>query len=117
VTYFLILVAGIGWFNSMRNIIVSRRKDYHMMRIQGVVPRRMFKIISYQILIYLFTGIFIGSIFGYLLLQGMIRIEGGKSILHINWEVTRNITFYLLVLGVMLSPLIHKVSKEKIVVS
>lgn len=117
VTYFLILIAGVGWFNSMRNIIISRRKDYHMMRIQGVVPRRMFKIISYQILFYLFIGICIGSIFGYVILHGILMLDGGGSNININWEVTRNIIIYLLILGGMLSPLLYKVSREKIIIS
>lgn len=117
VTYFLILIAGIGWFNSMRNIIISRRKDYHMMRIQGVVPRRMFKIISYQILFYLFIGICIGSIFGYVILHGILMLDGGGSNININWEVTRDIIIYLLILGGMLSPLLYKVSREKIIIS
>jgi putative ABC transport system permease protein len=117
VTIVLIIIAGIGWFNSMRNMIMSRRRDYHIMRIQGVVPIRLCKIIGYQLIAYLMVGLGVGGLIGYGILQGLVLIEGSNRMIRLDFTTSAVMAIYLLVLGVLLAPLVYRISKEKINVS
>jgi putative ABC transport system permease protein len=114
VTVALIIIAGIGWFHSMRNMIISRRRDYHIMRIQGVIPIRLCKVIGYQLIAYLMVGLGIGGLIGYGILQGLVLLEGGNTMISLDFTTSAVLAVYLLVLGVLLTPLVYRISKEKI---
>ena len=116
VTGALVVVAGLGWFTSIRSIILSRKREYCILRIQGVSTRRLKKIISIQILLYLFAGIIggvlIGSAFLFLILYREVKI----LTLLIDWRLTFVIVLYLLFLCLLLIPLVNKISSGKSVI-
>ena len=60
----LVIIAGIGWINSLSSMIKSREADYNMLHVLGFVPLRVVKIMVYQILVYLLAGVFLGSVLG-----------------------------------------------------
>lgn len=60
----LVVIAGIGWINSLSSMIKSREADYNMLHVLGFVPLRVVKIMVYQIACYLFAGVLIGAVLG-----------------------------------------------------
>ena len=66
----LILVAAIGWIHSLQNILISRERDYQILRMQGVKRSRICKIMLYQILVYLAAGVLGGMLLGIGVFEG-----------------------------------------------
>lgn len=110
----LILIAGIGWFNSIRNIILSRGTEYSILRIQGVSIRRLRLIIVIQVLVYLFSGIVIGAIIGGGLLTGIVYIEQNSLSIMVNYQMISKIIIFLIGLSLFLIPTIKKVSTKQV---
>ena len=60
--YMLSIMAGIGWVNAAANMIQSRRKEYVILRKLGMSERRVKKIIWYQLILFIFSGIAAGIV-------------------------------------------------------
>lgn len=60
--YMLSIMAGIGWVNAAANMIQSRRKEYVVLRKLGMSERRVKKIIWYQLILFIFSGIAAGIV-------------------------------------------------------
>ena len=56
----LSLVAGIGWLNSARGMLYSRRKEFQTLRILGFSKGKIYTVAWIQIGIYLLIGIAAG---------------------------------------------------------
>ncbi|WP_313130572.1 FtsX-like permease family protein [Anaerocolumna sp.] len=110
----LIIIAGIGWFNSMRNIIYSRKQEYSILRVQGVSVIRLQIIISIQVLIYLFVGVVLGILVGTLIVSGMLYADYNQFLIIIDASTTLRITLFMFGLSILLYPSIRKVSKYSI---
>lgn len=110
----LIIIAGIGWFNSMRNIIYSRKQEYSILRVQGVSVIRLQIIICIQILVYLILGVVLGILLGTLIVSGILYAEYNKFLVIINASTTLRITLFMFGLSILLYPSIRKVSKYSI---
>lgn len=64
VLYILTILAGIGWYNSAKNMITSRIPEYRILRQLGMSEKRVRKIIWRQLLLYLLFGLGLGIILG-----------------------------------------------------
>lgn len=62
--YMLSVMAGIGWVNAAANMIQSRRKEYVVLRKLGMSESRVKKIIWYQLVLFIFSGIAAGIVLG-----------------------------------------------------
>ena len=60
--YMLSIMAGIGWVNAAANMIQSRRKEYVVLRKLGMSEGRVKKIIWYQLILFIFSGIAAGIV-------------------------------------------------------
>ena len=58
----LSIMAGIGWVNAAANMIQSRRKEYVVLRKLGMSERRVKKIIWYQLILFILSGIAAGIV-------------------------------------------------------
>jgi putative ABC transport system permease protein len=111
----LIFISGIGWYNSMRSIILSRTREYSILRIQGISIKNLKMIIIIQILLYLFIGVFLGIIFGTLSLSILYYYEMHKFTIIINLVTTIKIVLFLLVLAFFLYPTVKRVSEYSLI--
>ncbi len=64
VLYILTILAGIGWYNSAKNMITSRIPEYRILRQLGMSEKRVRKIIWRQLLLYLLLGLGLGIVLG-----------------------------------------------------
>lgn len=64
VLYILTILAGIGWYNSAKNMITSRIPEYRILRQLGMAEKRVCKIIWRQLLLYLLLGLGLGIVLG-----------------------------------------------------
>jgi putative ABC transport system permease protein len=111
----LIFISGIGWYNSMRSIILSRTREYSILRIQGVSIKNLKMIIIIQILIYLFIGVIFGIICGTLSLSILYYYEMHKFTIIINFVTTIKIILFLLVIALFLYPTVKRVSESSLI--
>ncbi len=95
----IILIAGLGMFNTLAIIVMERKREIAVLRAMGYTRRDIALIFFHQGLIVLVVGTFLGWIFAYLLTWGIestpIRIRGILSTDHfvVNWS------FYHYLLG------------------
>lgn len=113
VVWGLMLVIAIGWLNSARGILVSRKRDYHVMRLLGTGQKRMQKICYLQIASYLLTGIVLGSILGFVLSNKLWQKElyYGVSKLNMHWESVWGILLLFVLVSLFLRGTVQEVSE------
>lgn len=105
----LVLIATIGWVNSIKNIFHSRIRDYTIIRMQGVGAKRTLKILIYQILIYLSIGLIIGFACAVLLLEILMYIEQRRLIFQFNLEILKYMICVMLTSCVILIPTLKRI--------
>lgn len=112
VVWGLMLIVAAGWMNSARGILVSRKRDYRVMRLLGVGRRRMQKICYLQIGSYLLTGIVLGSIVGFGISKELWKKELYYGVtLHMHWESVWGILLLFAVASLFLKRTIREVSE------
>jgi ABC-type antimicrobial peptide transport system permease subunit len=111
----LTLIAGLGWFNAIRYTLLSRTKEYDILRINGMTVRRLRRMLFVHIAIYLCIGVVLGVFVGMGAFAWITYLERGKSIVVINLRSFALISSYLILLCMLLIPDILKISKEKII--
>ena len=109
----LSLVAGIGWLNSARGMLYSRRKEFQTLRILGFSKGKLYTIAWIQIGIYLLVGIAAGILMGDMAIRNIFRdsVINGSSI-QVYWKNVAGITGYLLLLAASLGFTIRDVTKD-----
>lgn len=109
----LSLVAGIGWLNSARGMLYSRRKEFQTLRILGFSQRKICAVAWMQIGIYLLIGIAVGVLIGDIAIRNIFRdgVIDGSSI-QVYWKNVAGITGYLLLLAASLGFTIRDVVKQ-----
>jgi putative ABC transport system permease protein len=112
----LVIIAGMGWFHSIRSIILSRKREYCILRMQGLSVKRLSKMIALQIFIYLIIGILFGIVLGTIILMVLMYREGQVFHIIINIKTTMGLMLYMIGLSLMLIPTVRKIGKEKLVV-
>ncbi len=98
--YMLSVMAGIGWVNAAANMIQSRRKEYVVLRKLGMSEGRVKKIIWYQLVLFIFSGIVAGIVLGIEILKIFHLREYGVW-MDIKFR-TENIWFILVLFLVLL---------------
>lgn len=113
VVWGLMFVIAVGWLNSARGILVSRKRDYYVMRLLGVGQKRMQKICYLQIASYLLTGIVLGSILGFVLSKKLWQKElyYGLSKLNPQWESVCGILLLFVLVSLFLKGTVQEVSE------
>lgn len=110
----LVFIASIGWMNSLRNIFISRIKDYDIIRMQGVSQRRIVKIMIYQIIVYLLIGVTLGVMIGATGLEILMYWEQKRFTYQFNLEIMMQMIGIMLLFCVMLIPTMKKISSKRI---
>lgn len=110
----LVAIAGIGWLHSVRTMIVSRRREYAILRMQGLSVRRLKKVIFLQILLYLFAGFGAGILTGISVTALMLYWEQGGEGLLFNGDTALRLLLFMFMLCLLLTPTVNKLSREKI---
>lgn len=110
----LVVIAAIGWINSLKNIFVSRTKDYDIIRMQGVRGKRVLKILIYQILIYMLIGLVIGFLVAFVVLELLMFAEQGTFIFQFNLEILGQMLGITSVFCLTLIPTMKNLCTKKI---
>lgn len=110
----LVIIASIGWINSLRNIFLSRVKDYDIIRMQGVSRIRLAKIMVYQIIAYLFNGTIFGCIIGSLIVEALAYWDQNRLTFDINFSIVYQMIVIMLLFCLLLIPVIHKICNKQL---
>lgn len=110
----LVLIAAIGWINSLKNIFVSRTKDYDIIRMQGASGKRILKILIYQILIYMLIGLVIGFFVAFVVLELLMYAEQGTFTFRFNLEILGQMLCITSAFCLTLIPTMKKLCTKKI---
>ena len=108
----LMLVIATGWLNSVRGMLISGKRDYHVLRLLGAEQRCVQKICSLQIKIYLLAGIVSGTILGFVLAKELWEkglYYGARLDMH--WENTLGILLLFWFFSLLLRKTVREVSK------
>ena len=112
ILFFLMLIAGLGWVNSARGMLIARKQDYQVLRLLGSTEKQVRKIVWVQVIGYMLAGILlglgIGSVCVYLLCHSVV--DENMAIL-LYWRSIVWIALYLCSLSLMLITTIKKVSR------
>lgn len=109
----MVLMALLGWINSLKNILISRTKDYDIIRMQGVRRSRIVKIMVYQILFYIFMGLIVGGAIGILLLELLMYEEQKQLIFQFNFRLVGQMLCMMMALCFLLIPTIRQLSSRR----
>lgn len=110
----LVVIAAIGWINSLRNLFLTRTRDYDIIRMQGVSRRRIVKIMIYQLIMYLLTGVFLGSVIGCGILESIMYWDQTKFLFSFNFDIVIQMLCIMLLFCITLIPVIKKISNKQI---
>jgi ABC-type lipoprotein release transport system permease subunit len=112
VVWGLILVIATGWLNSVRGMLLSRKQDYHVLRLIGTEQKRVQKICFLQINLYLLTGIISGTLLGFILAKELWEKELYYGVkLHIQFRNTLGIFLLFWLVSLLLHKTVREVSK------
>ena len=112
VLFILIVVAGIGWLNSAKGMLVARKEEYQILRMLGTTIKRVRKICWLQVWSYMFAGIIWGIIIGLLVVYFLWRSNINANVsISVYWENVVGITLYLFGLSLFLKPAITKLTE------
>lgn len=111
VLYVLTILAGTGWFNSVKNMIASQAGDYHILRQLGMSEKRVGRIIWRQIVLYLLLGIGLGIVIGIFIMAYFNYRETDYEVWELHFYVN-NITFLLVYYAVLLAALVPYVRRS-----
>lgn len=110
----LVVIAAIGWINSLKNIFVSRTKDYDIIRMQGASGKRILKILIYQILIYMLIGLVIGFFVAFVVLELLMYAEQRTFTFQFNLEILGQMLCITAAFCLTLVPTMKKLCTKKI---
>lgn len=109
----LLLVAGIGLLNFANGMLYAKKNEYRILCMLGATKRSINKICWMQILSYMFSGVVIGAILGFII---VVYIWEGRVIINtpitIQWEYLIGIVFYIMALSMLLYPTVNKLMKN-----
>lgn len=106
----LLAVAGIGLINSANGMIMTRKKDYQILKMLGMSQKSIHKLCRFQVFSYMLSGVILGAIMGIIAVLAIWKnnVITGTPI-GIEWQYLAGIAVYLSVLSLMLYPSIRKV--------
>lgn len=107
VIFILILIAGIGWLNSAKGMLVARKEEYRILRLLGATAKRVRKICWIQVWSYMVSGIILGVILGMVVVYLLWNSHLNANVtISIYWENILGIVMYLFLLSLFLKPTI-----------
>jgi len=105
----LMIVAGIGLLNSAKGMLLTRKKEYQVLRILGAAKRSVRKICWMQVWSYMLSGVVLGAILGIVVVSCLWQTNViTNTPITIDWEYIAGIVIYLFGLSLMLYPTIQK---------
>lgn len=109
----LSFVAGIGWLNSTRGILLYRREEFQTLRLLGFTENKLFCVAWIQIGFYLLVGIIAGVVFGQIVIYSIFKngLAAGPVGVHLNNAV--GITVLLILLSLTLISTVKNVIRLK----
>jgi len=111
VMFILLLVAGIGWLNSAKGMLVARKEEYRVLRMLGATVKRVRRISWIQVWSYMVSGIILGVILGIVVVYFLWRSNLNANVsISIYWENIIGIVIYLFILSLFLKPTIKKLA-------
>ena len=110
VLYSLTILAGFGWLNSTRNMILSRKSEYAVLRKLGMTEKRVRNIIWRQVFWYLMAGIFLGVLLGIVVVTGMDYRESEVLRMRFQYQPVLYIGGFMLLLTIFLQKLVRKIA-------
>lgn len=108
----LMLVIATGWLNLVRGMLISGKRDYHVLRLLGAEQWCVQKICNLQIKIYLLAGIVFGTILGFALAKELWEKElyyGLRLDMHLGSTLGILLLFWLF--SLLLRKTVREVSK------
>ncbi|WP_310603743.1 ABC transporter permease [Anaerosporobacter sp.] len=111
----LVIISSIGWINSLRNIFISRTKDYGILRLQGVSRMRLAKMMIYQILYYLLSGIVCGMVIGCALVEALLYSDLKRFAFDFDFSIVYEMIIIMLLFCLLLVPLLKRICNRKVV--
>lgn len=104
----LMIVAGIGWLNSAKGMLLARRKEFQVLRMLGATKRSVCRICWMQTWSYMLSGVVMGAILGIVVVASLWKTNViTNTPISIDWEYIAGIVIYLFALSLMLYPTIH----------
>lgn len=108
----LILVAGIGWLNSAKGMLVARKQEYQILRMIGTTEGKVRRISWVQVWSYMLSGIVLGIGMGILGVYFLWRTNMNENVtISIYWENIVGIALFLFALSLFLNPAIKKLAR------
>lgn len=104
----LIYVAGIGWLNSARGVLLSRRNEFQILRLIGFKQNGIRKLAWIQVGIYMLCGIVFGILFGQVIVYGIWNQGLMNGELHFYWENVVGIVMFFSIISLFLHKSIKK---------
>lgn len=111
VMIFLAIVAGIGWLNSAKGLLLARKEEYKVLRMLGATRKNVRKISWIQVWSYMLSGIILGIVMGLTTVYLFWRNEVHENVtISIYWENIAGIALFLFALSLLLKPTIKKLA-------
>lgn len=108
----LFIVICFGMLNSMNNIILSRKKEYNILRYLGVKKSNVVKVILVQIMTYIGIGAIIGTIVGIFIISNLNFIDYRRWIINVSFQEVLILAGILLVVELGTIPSIRKILRN-----
>ncbi|UTR13125.1 FtsX-like permease family protein [Salipaludibacillus sp. LMS25] len=109
----LVISAIIGICNSLMNNVLSKRKEFAILRAIGVTKKGISKIITTQVMLYICAGILLGILMGSILILIISLIDLGT--LSIDYRILLFIVLALLIPNMILARVLGKhINDEKV---
>lgn len=110
----LVVSTLLGVFNSLLNMILSKRKEYAVLRSLGLTPRGIVKVILTQIILYVITGLILGTVIGIILSLVTMLIDPVPIVLSLNIIVSLS-AFIIVASTVFFIVVGNKITKHNVI--
>lgn len=111
VLFVLLIVAGVGWLNSAKSMLVARRQEYQVLRMLGSSVKRVRRMCWIQVWSYMFAGIILGMAIGLVTVYMLWRSNVNANVsISIYWQNLLGIVMYLFMLSICLKTTIKQLT-------
>ena len=112
ILFVLIIIAGVGWLNSAKSMLVARKEEYQVLRMLGTSVKIVRRISWIQVWSYMFAGIIFGMVIGLATVYFLWCSNVNTNVfISIFWENVFGIIAYLFMLSMCLRPTIKQLTK------
>lgn len=102
--YILASIIGLGLIQALHNIMKSRQKEYYVLHSIGVAKRKLFRMIYYQNMLYVSSGVMIGILFSLFIRSNIVWCETNRVPLYLNNESLIQFILYITVILLLTVP-------------